>query len=164
MSGIPWNSVDLAAGEAWADEFVTRLGVERTTVGLASVPREQLFAVQNELAPVAGIGDVSNPPALFAQVAAFRTWLGPLVDGDTVPRSAFDAFSSGTFSHGPILVGSTAEETDALLGVLAAGMEAATARESLASLGIGSERVDAWFAAFPGRTPAQVLGAALTAL
>jgi para-nitrobenzyl esterase len=164
MSGVPWNLVDLATAEARADELADRVGVDRTAAGLASVPYDRLFEVQTAMAPIGGITGLGDPLTAFHDVAGTRTWLGPVPDGDVVPVPPLDAIAAGTGSEHDLLVGSTHEEMDALIGVFGTNIDRAAAVDALRRVGLTGPAVRRWLDALGDRSPGHALGAALTAM
>src|SRR5690606_7501035 len=78
MSGVPWNLVGAASVDVAATNAATlagRLGAEPTTGALAQVPYDELFRVQDELAPIGMIGPLGDPLDTFRRVARARAWL-----------------------------------------------------------------------------------------
>ena len=164
MSGIPFNLSTQAEADIQAEELAARLGVERTADGLASVPYDRLFEVQLELAPLAGI--VPSDPALkvFADMARWNLWLGPVPDGEVMPVEPLTGIAAGAGAAQELLVGSTVNEMDSLMEILAGGIDRATAVAALAGIGLDAPAIDRWFEARGDCPPAEVLGAALTAI
>ena len=164
MSGVPWNLVDLAAAEARGDELADRLGVDRTTTGLASVPYDRLFEVQTAMAPIGGIAELGDPLTSFHDVAGSRTWLGPVPDGDVVPVAPLDAIAAGAGAEHDLLIGSTHEEMDALIGIFGGNVDRGAAAAALRRVGLTGPGAERWLDTLGDRSPGHVLGAALTAM
>ncbi|HKY16085.1 MAG TPA: carboxylesterase family protein [Microthrixaceae bacterium] len=164
MSGTPWNQVDLVRARTHAAELAGRLGIEATVDGVASVPVDQLMAVQHELAPVGGIDATGSTLDQVHHLATLEGWLGPVVDGELVPCHPLTAIAQGAGGDLDVAVGSTAEEMDALMLLMGADVTASDADAAYARLGLDPDAVDAWRRDAPDRTSGQELGAALTAL
>jgi para-nitrobenzyl esterase len=165
--------VDEAAARPHGADLARRLGVPPTVAGIGSVERERLLALQHEVAPVAGIDVFEEPLALVRRLAGYELWLGPVVDGDVIPRHPLAAIAHGVGGDLPVVTGSGVEETDALLSFIGAHITAADADAVLADLRLAPDAVAAWRAELadrlersgrPAPTPAAELGAALTAL
>lgn len=163
MSGVPFNVVDLAESTERAEELAARLGVLPTADGLASAPLRQLFAAQQEMAPPAGIPLVLDPSTLFRDMAAWRLWLGPVVDGELLPEHPMVRLSAVAGDSHDMLIGSTCQEMDALVGVVGGGMARDEAEDALVGIGLGVEVAKRWLDA-TGASPGYALGAALTAM
>jgi para-nitrobenzyl esterase len=173
MSGTPWNVVDVATARLHAVDLARRVGAEPTVAGIGAVERDRLLAVQQEVAPVAGLDGFDDPLALVRRLAGYQLWLGPVVDGDVVPEHPLVAVARGVGGEVPVVTGSTAEEADALLSFIGAAVNPADADAILADLGLAPSEVGAWReelarraqrAGRPPPTPAAELGAAVTAL
>lgn len=164
MSGVPWNIVDAPEAAAMAVELASRCGVDPTTDGVGSVPREQLFAIQQQMAPIGGIAGLTDLLATFHDVATVRGWLGPVVDGQVVPERPLEAIRTGAGAGVALLIGSTAEEMDALIAVTGGGISREQAVTALARIGVEDALAARWLDSGEGRTPGEALGAALTAL
>lgn len=164
MSGTPWNLVTLAEAERRADEVAERLGVEATPEAIASVTKAELFRLQSEMAPVGGIGPMSDPVADFRRLTCDRAWLGPVIDGDIVPEDPMAAIASGAGSTIDLLLGCTIEEADALMVVFGSTIAAHEANDALTAIGLDERAVRTWVDNHAGHAPSKVLGAAQTAL
>jgi para-nitrobenzyl esterase len=173
MSGTPWNVVDVAAARPLAADLARRVGAPPTVAGIGAVERDRLLAVQHEVAPVAGLAGFDEPLALVQRLAAFRLWLGPVVDGDVVPEHPLAAVALGVGGDVPVVTGSTAEEADALLSFIGADITPADVDAVLADLALAPADVAAWRvelsrraerAGRPPPGPGAELGAAITAL
>lgn len=166
MSGVSTAFPQPTTAEAKADALARRLGVERTRAGLGSVPLGRLLAAQQEASTLVPVEHLGDPLALFHRVATDREpgWLGPVADDDLVPAAPLEEIAAGAGCDHELLVGCTAQEMDALLGVVGNVLEDEPARRALARIGLGEAAVERWFRAHDGRKPGQVLGAALTAL
>jgi para-nitrobenzyl esterase len=46
------------------------------------------------MAPIAGLGTSSDPLELFHNIATLQGWMGPVVDGDLVPRDPAGAVAA----------------------------------------------------------------------
>jgi para-nitrobenzyl esterase len=160
MSGVPWNLVYEAEARQRGAELVAQLGVPATMEALASIPLQRLNQVQHDVAPAAGIGPVDGPVGLFESLAAQRTWLGPVVDGDLLPTHPIEAVRDGATTGVELLIGSTAHEVDGLFAFLAGSVEADAVQRALVGAGLELNDARAWL---DGRTPGEALGAALTA-
>jgi para-nitrobenzyl esterase len=160
MSGVPWNVVYEPEARQRGAELVARLDVPATMNALASVPLQRLNQVQHEVAPAAGIGAIDGPVGLFENFASQRTWLGPVVDGDLIPAHPIEAIRDGATAGVELLIGSTAHEVDGLFALLGGSVDADAVERALIDAGLESNDARAWL---NGRTPAEALGAALTA-
>ena len=156
MSGVPWNISTVEHSTSRAEDLCARLGVDRTVDGLGAVPMDRLYEVQQELAPIAGIGTSKDALSAFHDTATLVGWLGPMIDGDVVPVHPMDALRHDV----ELLIGSTADEMDALMGFYGGAVTHDDALDALERIEVvdGARWLDRY------ESPTAALGAALTAI
>jgi para-nitrobenzyl esterase len=107
QSGSARVVLDPDTAERIGREVARRLGVEPTREGIASVPVEQLIAVQM------GIGaefQLGADPEVFGPNARNHLPFEPTVDGDVLPAVPVDGLAAGEGSDVVLLAGWNAEE------------------------------------------------------
>lgn len=150
MSGsrMGWATAEGAAAltAAMADE----LGVPATREGLAAVDPEVVVAAQDPaVARLARDGQ------------AIRLAFGPVVDGDIVvddPYRRAGEIAGAT----PIMVGSTAEEFNAMQATVPGGVDEARLDRRLGRMGLNPVGIAAYRSAMPDAEPWRILGQAVT--
>ncbi|WP_159603275.1 carboxylesterase/lipase family protein [Agromyces humi] len=111
MSGV---AVDVTLAEA--EEFGRRLaalgGVEPTRAGLSSLGEARILELQKQLTDPAPGG---NPMAMLRGFIEDGLPLGPVVDGDLIPRATIDAIAAGVGADKPLVLGATDDEFSMIL-------------------------------------------------
>lgn len=146
-SGAVSQPNDRSTGAAVAELFTKRTGVPATMAALRDLTDEQLLALQDKLG-MPGAGTESTPPLALA----------PFADGTLIPQSSTELLKSGAAMDIPLLLGFTRDEFNAMTRDQPA--TDATLTPAFAAMGLAPASVDAYRAAYPGDTPAQLIGQA----
>ncbi|MCU1420369.1 MAG: carboxylesterase family protein [Microbacteriaceae bacterium] len=93
--------------EALAGRLATAAGVEPTRAGFASLTEDALLAAQ---AKVSGFAEGVNPLDAMAAMLDDGLALGPMIDGDLLPRPTIDAIRDGVGADRPLVLGTTDDE------------------------------------------------------
>jgi para-nitrobenzyl esterase len=151
MSGTGHGMAGPEAGAAQAKVLGEIVDAPVTRAGLAGVPRDRLFAAQDELAARRNRGE--DLPRL----------LGPVVDGEVVNAPFLDLVRAGATNDVPAMVGATAEEFNAGLRAMAARFtDEDRVSRRLARLGLREDAAAAFRAAHPGAEGWELMGQAIT--
>ncbi|WP_150955501.1 carboxylesterase/lipase family protein [Microbacterium testaceum] len=142
------------AARAFADRVAARAGVRSDREGFASVPEERVLAAQRS----------ALAPHLVRALSSLATLLddglplGPVIDGDVLPRHPLDALADGASADVPLIIGSTDDEFTALTAPYAAVLRAVPVPLALAVLGLRRSRRRAYLERSRRRGAAAVLG------
>ncbi len=156
QSGGP-VSFSAQTGEAVAKWLAAKLGIEPTRDAFAAVPIPDLLAAQQQLSTASRTGALD--PADWGETGPPPLPFGPIVDGDVLPEPIAVAIAGGASASVPLLAGSNLEEDRLFLapsGILDRVDEAFLAHGA-ARLGLGKDGVDAYRAAQPDFSPADLL-------
>ncbi|MFI6869472.1 carboxylesterase/lipase family protein [Nocardia sp. NPDC050406] len=143
-SGALSQPNDRAAGAEVARLFTEKTGVPATVAALRDLDGNQLQALQDKL---------GEPGASGPMLA-----LAPFADGSLIPESSADALKSGAAMDIPLLLGFTRDEFNAVSEDQP--VTDATLPAAFAALGLNPADADAFRAAYPGDTAAQLVGQA----
>jgi para-nitrobenzyl esterase len=148
------GAVSLDAAGHFADRMATLAGVAADRDGFASVSEERLVALQKEAAkPERGRALASLNVLLEGGMP-----LGPVVDGDVLPRHPLDALVDGASAAVPLVIGATDDEVTALTARYRSVLRFVPVPLALAVLGLGRSRRRAYLARTPRKGAAAVLG------
>jgi para-nitrobenzyl esterase len=146
----------------FAVRVAAELGTTVTRDAFAAIDEAKLVEVQQALGGLRDTGDgEADVASRFAAMAKGGLRYGPLVDGDLLPEAPLDALRSGMSSEVPVLVGTTAEEVDALAS-FAGDLDDATLLDALERAGMPAAAAIDYRAAHHDESPARVLGRAMT--
>jgi len=156
QSGGP-VSFPAQTGERVAAWLANELGIEPTRDAFAAVPIPDLLAAQQKLSMAARArlldaadwGKTGPPPLPF----------GPIIDGDVLPASIAARLAGGASASVTLLAGSNLEEDRLFLapsGILDR-VDDAFLEDSAGRVGLGEDGVNAYRAAQPDASPADLL-------
>ena len=152
------GAVSRQAAGAFAARVAARAGVRADRAGFASVPEERIVAAQRSaLAP-----HLVRARSSLATLLDDGLPLGPVVDGDVLPRHPLDALSDGASSDVPLVIGSTDDEFTALTARFAGVLRLVPVPLALAALGLRRTRRRAYLDSIRRRGAAAVLGGFFT--
>lgn len=148
------GAVPLDAARRFADRLAGLAGVTADREGFASVPEERIFALQKTA------GKPRRGHALHALTALLDGGLplGPVIDGEVLPRHPLDALAEGASADVPLVVGAADDEVTALTRSYRAILRWVPTPLALAVLGLGRSRRRAYLSCTPRRGGAAVLG------
>lgn len=133
MSGSVGFELSLEEADAVARELAADLGVRASAELLAAVPEGELLRAQERLigggCPNREIGE-----GLVAAASGRGLPFAPIVDGETLPQTAFDAVNAGEAAELALVVGTTSNEFSMVLKD--AGLTLDVVRAALVSMGI----------------------------
>lgn len=138
----------------FADRLASLAGVQPDRPGFATLPEERLLELQR----------LAQKPARRARLAGLTALLddglplGPVVDGDLLPRSPLDALADGVAADIPLVVGSTDDEFTMITARARRLLDLAPVPLALALLGLGRSRRRAYLARSRRRGGAARLG------
>lgn len=148
------GAVPLDAARRFAGRVATLAGVAADRDGFSSAPEERLVALQKTAAkPERGRALASLTALLDGGMP-----LGPVIDGEVLPRHPLDALADGASATVPLVIGATDDEVTALTGKYRAALRFVPVPLALAMLGSGRSRRRAYLARTPRRGAAAVLG------
>ena len=136
------------------------LGTRLTRNALSQVPVDRLLEAQARLMPV-GPGGTPDLQA-FGRSGPGMLPLAPCVDGDIVPCDPLEAVRSGSGSSSDLLAGTTTEEFNMVLALLAGDMDDGAVDRALREAGLSVEEARSYRDSLPGKAGADILGQALT--
>lgn len=138
----------------FADRLASLAGVQPDRGGFATLPEERLLELQR----------LAQKPERRARLAGLTALLddgpplGPVVDGDLLPRSPLDALADGVAADIPLVVGSTDDEFTMITARARRLLDLAPVPLALAVLGLGRSRRRAYLARSRRRGGAARLG------
>jgi para-nitrobenzyl esterase len=139
MSGVGLVGQQLDSARAFADKIAAGLGVGATRVDFARLPPSALVEAQDD-----------------------RMSFGPVVDGESVPTTVYDAVKAGVSGDVPVMLGSTAEEAVSALRAGGDRVDEARVRSRLDREGLSEDGIERFLAAHAGEEPWRMLGHAAT--
>ena len=146
----------------FAERVANELGTDPTQEAFSAIDDAKLVEVQQALGGVRDSVDGGTDVASrFAAMATGGLRYGPLIDGDLLPEPPLDALRSGGSRDVPVMVGTTAEEVDALAN-FAGDLDDATLLDALERAGMAATDAMDYRAAHSAEAPARVLGRAMT--
>jgi para-nitrobenzyl esterase len=116
MSGAANHVRRVEDAQRLSDRIASAIGVPASRDALMAFDTDELVAAQKALGPFGGSGGDGDVPSRFARVAKGGLAFGPVIDGDLVPEPPLDALRAGASRDVDLLVGTVAEEVDALAG------------------------------------------------
>ncbi|WP_344819077.1 carboxylesterase/lipase family protein [Microbacterium soli] len=126
-----------------AEEFGRRLaadaGVAPTREGLSAVPEERILELQKKATTL-------DAKALDA-MAETGLPLGPIVDGDLIPRPTRESLRAGVGAGKPLVMGATDDEFSMATADAGSALRWVPARMLLGKLGVPKDRRSAYLAA-----------------
>jgi para-nitrobenzyl esterase len=93
--------------ERLAVRLAAAAGVEPTRAGFASLTEDALLAAQSK---VSGFAEGANPLDAMAAMLDDGLALGPMIDGELLPRPTIDAIRDGVGADKPLVLGTTDDE------------------------------------------------------
>lgn len=152
------GAVTLASAERFAARVAHRAGVRPDRRGFASVTEERVLAAQRSaLAP-----HLARAVTSLATLLDDGLPLGPVIDGDVLPRHPLDALSDGACADIPLVIGATDDEFTALTARYAGALRVVPVPLALAVLGLRRTRRRAYLERTRRRGTAAVLGGFFT--
>lgn len=148
------GAVSLEEARRFATRVAHLAGVTADREGFASLPEDWIVALQK------AAGKPERGRALSSLTALLDGGLplGPVVDGDVLPRHPLDALAEGASRGVPLVIGAADDEVTALTRKYRALLRLIPPRLALAMLGLGRSRRRAYLARTPRRGIAAVLG------
>ncbi|MEV7872873.1 carboxylesterase family protein [Microbacterium sp. NPDC089188] len=152
------GAVAAPAARRFAERLATLAGVRPDREGLAALPEELLLDLQRQ---------AQKPERRFSRAGLTALLddglpLGPVVDGDLLPRSPLDALAGGASAGIPLVVGATDDEFTMLTARARGVLALAPVPLVLAALGLGRSRRRAYLARSRRRGGAARLGGYLS--
>ncbi|WP_295839161.1 carboxylesterase family protein [uncultured Microbacterium sp.] len=148
------GAVSREAAMRFADRVAARAGVRAGREGFASAPEERILAAQRSaLAP-----HLVRALSSLATLLEDGLPLGPVIDGDVLPRHPLEALADGACADVPLVLGSTDDEFTAFTARYAGALRAVPVPLALAVLGLRRSRRRAYLERTRRRGPAAVLG------
>ena len=164
LSGlVPGISAD--AAQRYAARIAAAAGVTPDREGFSSLDEAELLAHQNALA-AGGMGEQGDP--LQQALASARGLvadgldLGPVLDGEVVPAPTLEAYRSGVGRDVPLVLGATDDEFSMLVHGVREPLDAVSASDALAALGLTAPALDGYLAAHDGFTTSELVGRYVT--
>lgn len=111
MSGVA-TDITLAEAEEFGRKLAALGGVEPTREGLSSLTEERVLELQKQLTDPAPGG---NPMIMLRGFIENGLTLGPVIDGELIPRRTIDAIASGIGADKPLVLGATDDEFSMIL-------------------------------------------------
>jgi para-nitrobenzyl esterase len=148
------GAVAASTAQRFAERLATLAGVRPDREGFAALPEERLLELQRQ----------AQKPERRARLAGLTALLddglplGPVVDGDLLPRSPLEALADGASSNIPLVVGSTDDEFTMLTARATHVLGLVPVPLALAALGLGRSRRRAYLARSRRRGAAARLG------
>jgi para-nitrobenzyl esterase len=161
MSGTANFLRPLGDAHRFAARVADALGISPTRDAFSSVDERALIDVQQSFGGVRETGGDDDAVTQFAALATKGLRYGPVVDGDLVPESPLEAVRSGSSRDVPVVIGTTAEEVDALAG-FAADLRDDTLLDGLRRAGLSSDDAAGYRNSFSDEPAGRVLGRAMT--
>lgn len=160
-SGSTFHSISANSAQKTATQLARILHIEPTLEALATVPRDQLVAAQDQLREA-----VQKSPRRrkWGDVAVNGLPFEPIVDGDSLPAPPIESLRAGVAADIDLLVGWNAEEAQIVLAPMGADkvrswmLHLYTIQKGLPPL----RGARTYRRVFPGQPVAPALGAALT--
>lgn len=148
------GAVTHEAAENLARRVAARAGVEADREGFASLAEDRVLAAQKSaLTP--------RPVRAFSSLATLLDDglpLGPVIDGDVLPRHPLEALANGASADIPLVIGSTDDEFTGLTARFAGVLRFVPVPLALAVLGLPRSRRRAYLDRTRRRGAAAVLG------
>jgi para-nitrobenzyl esterase len=163
MSGSANHLRTVDDARRFAGRVADQLGVPATREAFAAIDTDRIVSVQPQIgAADDGDGEPSaeDVAARFAAMAKGGLRFAPLIDGDLLPESPLVALQTESRDL-PVMVGTTAEETDAIAR-FAGDIGEETLLAALEGAGLSSADASGYRAAYANETPTAVLGHAMT--
>lgn len=148
------GAVAAPAARRFAERLAALAGVRPDRDGFATLPEERLLDLQRR----------AQQPERRARLAGLTALLddglplGPVVDGDVLPRSPLEALADGASAGIPLVVGSTDDEFTMITARTRRLLDLAPVPLALALLGLGRSRRRAYLARSRRRGGAARLG------
>ncbi|MCC4247526.1 MULTISPECIES: carboxylesterase/lipase family protein [Microbacterium] len=148
------GAVSADAARRFAERVATLAGVHPDRAGFASLPEEKLLELQR----------LAQKPERRARLSGLSVLLndglplGPVVDGDLLPRSPLEALADGASANVPFVVGATDDEFTMITARARRALDLVPVPLALALLGLGRSRRRAYLARSPRRGGAARLG------
>ncbi|MDR6905572.1 para-nitrobenzyl esterase [Agromyces sp. 3263] len=111
MSGVA-TDITLAEAEEFGRRLAALGGVEPTREGLSSLTEERVLELQKQLTDPAPDG---NPMTMLRGFIENGLTLGPVIDGELIPRRTIDAIAAGVGADKPLVLGATDDEFSMIL-------------------------------------------------
>ncbi|MGC0369482.1 hypothetical protein [Microbacterium sp. SLBN-111] len=148
------GAVAAPAARRFAERLAALAGVRPDRDGFATLPEERLLDLQR----------LAQKPERGARLAGLTELLdgglplGPVIDGDVLPRSPLEALADGASAGIPLVVGSTDDEFTMITARARRLLDLAPVPLALALLGLGRSRRRAYLARSRRRGGAARLG------
>uniref|UniRef100_UPI0031409171 carboxylesterase family protein n=1 Tax=Microbacterium sp. CFBP 13617 TaxID=2774035 RepID=UPI0031409171 len=148
------GAVPAETARRFAARVAALAGVAAGREGFASVAEERLVALQK----VAGKPERGRALASLVALLDDGLPIGPVIDGDLVPRHPLDALADGVAADVPLLIGSTDDEFTMLTARFRRLLRLVPVPFALAVLGLGRSRRREYLGRTRRRGAAAVLG------
>lgn len=148
------GAVPRDAARRFADRVARLAGVAADREGFASLPEERVVDLQK----AAGKPERGRALTSLTTLLEGGLPLGPVIDGELLPRHPLDALADGASAGVPLVIGATDDEVTALTRKYRALLRLVPVPLALAALDLGRSRRRAYLAGTPRRGVAAVLG------
>ncbi|KSU51898.1 carboxylesterase/lipase family protein [Microbacterium enclense] len=148
------GAVTHEAAENLARRVAARAGVEADREGFASLAEDRVLAAQKSALTPRPVRTLSSLATLLDDGLP----LGPVIDGDVLPRHPLEALADGASADIPLVIGSTDDEFTGLTARFAGVLRFVPVPLALAVLGLPRSRRRAYLDRTRRRGAAAVLG------
>ena len=131
--------VAAARSEAFGRELGARAGVEPTVAGFSSLTEERILELQKEATKL--------DPSSIGTIIDEGLPLGPVVDGDLIPRPTRESLRAGIGADKPLVLGTTDDEFTMAMADAAKTLRWVPTGMLLGKLGVAKDRRAAYLAA-----------------
>lgn len=159
-SGAPAD-IGLAAAEAYGRELAAMHDVEPTRAGFAVLDEAMILDSQDALGGELD-GDKMKMVRAVVTGEGSMLKLGPVIDGDLIPHSVAEAISRGIGSDKALLLGTVANEFNAITAQAPLLLKMIPRKALLKKAGVPGEVVKEYIGARPGMNSPEILGQLLT--
>lgn len=152
------GAVAAPAARRFAERLASLASVSPDREGFASLPEERLLDLQRR---------AQKPARRFSRAGLVALLddglpLGPVVDGDVLPRSPLEALADGASAGIPLMIGATDDEFTMITARARGVLALVPVPLTLAVLGLGRSRRRAYLARSPRRGSAARIGGYLS--
>lgn len=161
LSGPP-TEVPLDQAEATGRRLAWLGGVDATRAGLAALAEGRVLELQAQVSSIGQEQDGADPLPGLTALLGDGLVLGPVIDGDLVPRSTMDALRAGQGADKALMLGATDHECNMMLAGAKDQLPPVAEPAVLTRLGVSPETAESYTAAHPGLGTADLLGQFVT--
>lgn len=157
LSGPP-TEVTLEQSEATGRRLARLGGVQSTRAGLAALTEQRVLELQAQVSSIGQEQESADPLSGLTALLGKGLVLGPVVDGDLIPRSTIEALRAGHGADKALLLGATDHEFNMMLAGAEDQLPPVPEPSILARLGVSPETAESYAAGHAGLGTAQLLG------